>query len=517
MSLRQVTKRPVILLGDVGVGKTIFTRHFIKVEASDILTRSFVFYIDFGDRPALADDLNLYVRSELRRQLIEEYGQDINEAGFVRSVYRSELQRFANSIYRDLKTSDPGAYASKELGMLESHLADEAEHLRRSLDHFSSAQRRQAVVFLDNVDQRPFAFQEAVFLISQSFASDWQLATFIALRPETFYRSKRQGSLTGYQPRVFTIEPPRVDRVIVKRLAFARRELENTGRLPSFPTNLTVDLSRLDQYLDVLADAFSENDDLIRFVDNLSGGNVRAALGFLGAFVGSGHVDSVKIFEAIDRGGYTLALHEFFRAVMYGEHEWFDPGNSPIVNVFDISHPDGREHFLLPLIVAFAERTGRSGSDQGFVPTGAMYEFAQSCGFDVRQTAAALDRCSGRYLLDTIPRYIQEEVKGSDSERCRLTTVGSYTIHELISEFQYLDAVSVDTPIVDEEWRPRIYAGLSFHARLKRAEAFRSYLDKQWANVRAPELPFDWDVASVRAAQKMDVARTGESKRRKNG
>src|ERR1035441_119175 len=183
-----ITKRPVILLGDVGVGKTIFTRHFIKVEATDILSDAFVIYIDFGSKPALASNLNQYVLGEFQRQLLDEYGQDIRENGFVRSVYRPELQRFATGIYKDLKESDPSQYAAKELDLTPGLIDDGNEHLKRSLEHFSKAQRKQTVVFLDNVDQRPFSFQEEVFLISQSLASDWHLACFIALRPETFYR-----------------------------------------------------------------------------------------------------------------------------------------------------------------------------------------------------------------------------------------------------------------------------------------------------------------------------------------
>lgn len=251
-----ITKRPVILLGDVGVGKTIFTRHFIKVEATDVLTSSFVMYIDFGDKPALATSLNEYVLGELQRQLLEEYGQDVHENGFVRSVYRPELQRFANGIYKGLRESNPVEYQTRELDLLAALTNDKSEHMKRSLDHFSKAQRRPTVIFLDNVDQRPFAFQEEVFLISQALAADWHVACFIALRPETFYRSKRQGSLTGYQPRVFTIEPPRVDRVIVRRLSFARKELQQSGRLPSFPENLTIDVSHLDDYIGILLDAF---------------------------------------------------------------------------------------------------------------------------------------------------------------------------------------------------------------------------------------------------------------------
>src|SRR5205823_4261474 len=113
--------------------------------------------------------------------------------------------------------------------MLEGLLRSTEAHLRHSLDHISKGQKRQIVVFLDNVDQRPLAFQEQVFLIAQSLATTWPVTAFVTLRPETFYTSRARGSLAAYQPRVFTVAPPRIDLVLLRRLEFAQRQLKKTG------------------------------------------------------------------------------------------------------------------------------------------------------------------------------------------------------------------------------------------------------------------------------------------------
>lgn len=41
-----VSRRPIILLGDVGVGKTMFIRHLMHVEAKDVFEQSIVLYVD---------------------------------------------------------------------------------------------------------------------------------------------------------------------------------------------------------------------------------------------------------------------------------------------------------------------------------------------------------------------------------------------------------------------------------------------------------------------------------------
>ncbi|QYG91172.1 tRNA (adenosine(37)-N6)-threonylcarbamoyltransferase complex ATPase subunit type 1 TsaE [Iamia sp. SCSIO 61187] len=506
-------KRPIILLGDVGVGKTMFTRHFIKVEASDILSRSFVLYIDFGSKPAVSDDLPSYVAGELQHQLVSEYGQNIDDAGFVKSMYRPELQTFERGIHGQLKESDPEEFRRQQIAYLGRLMENREEHLKRALDHYIKAQRKQAVVFLDNVDQRPFDFQEQVFLIGQALASDWPVTCFLALRPETFSRSKREGALTGYQPRVFTIEPPRVDRVIERRLAFAIRELQDSGRLATYPEGVTVSSSKLESYLQLVLEAFNSNKDIVGFVDNMSGGNVRRALEYVTSFIGSGHVDTEKIFNALRRGGYTLPFHEFFRAVLYGEHEYYDPSDSPIPNVLDISKPDGREHFLQPLVVAFLERAANAGNTQGFVPTPEVYAYGQSLGFETRQIARALDRCAASRLIDTHPRYIHEAVRGADSEQVRVGSAGVYIIRQLLTDFQYLDAVGVDTPIVDSSARARFQTGWGLDERLQRAEALRQYLDEQWLLLNGDDLPFDWAKVSAVAKHSIDDVRTRSARR----
>ena len=81
--------------------------------------------------------------------------------------------------------------------------------------------------------------------------------------------------------------------------------------------------------------------------------------------------------------GYTLPLHEFLRAVAYGDGEYYDPSRSPLINAYDISSRDGREHFLIGLLIAFIERLGQVGGSEGYVGREEVYRFAQSLGFQL--------------------------------------------------------------------------------------------------------------------------------------
>src|SRR5205085_1805161 len=336
------------------------------------------------------------------------------------------------------------------------------EHLKACLTHAVKGQQRQVVLFLDNVDQRPPQFQEDVFLIAQAFADQWPLTAFVSLRPATFAQSRAKGSLAAYQPRVFTIDTPRVDLVITRRLMFAKKQLETHGRLATMPEGLTFQSGNLNLYLDMLFRAFENEKSIIEFVDNMSADNIRRALDFIASFVGSGHVDSQKILKAEETqaDGYTLPLHEFLRAVAHGDAEYYDPSKSPLINAYDISSRDGREHFLVGLLIAFIERLGQVGGAEGYVTREEVYQFAQGFGFQASQVRSALNRLLEKRLIAT-----PTSLTGDDYSRIRVTTVGAYTTKKLMFMFTYLDAIIVDTPIVDPDVRAQVHDV----ERLKRA------------------------------------------------
>jgi GTPase SAR1 family protein len=498
-----VSRRPIILLGDVGVGKTMFIRRLIHVEAKEVFEKSIVLYVDFGTQATLLQDIGDFVIAEMENQLLSNYDIDIQERAFVEAVHHVELKRFDTTIYGQLKEFDPPAYIRERLNFLAKKLEDRESHLRASLNHVRGTSGRQIVIFLDNIDQWDSEFQERVFLMSESLAQNWPATVFVSLRPDTFYRSRTEGTLAAYQPRAFTIAPPRVDVVLKKRLDFALAQLRDTARLESFPAGVTISSGSLTAYLEVLLDNFESNNRLLSLIDNLSAGNIRQALEFVSRFIGSGHVDTRKILGIYDReGSYTIALHEFLRAIIYGDTEHYDPDASPLANLFNISQPDGREHFLLALLIAFIDSSGDRSGTEGWVKADDTYSFAQKSGFSPDQIAWSIDRAAKKRLIERSPRGGE----AGGHEHMRVTSAGVYTARMLAGMFAYVDAVVDDTPIVDANYRRLISIARDLSERLRRVEVFRVYLDKQWRNMgdSIEGLPFNWEEHSNRLRQEVD-------------
>lgn len=491
---QSATKRPALLIGDVGVGKTMFIRHFISVEASDLLQDAIVVYIDLGVKPTLEFDLDDYLEQEFSRQLLENHGIDISDRRFVEGVYHVDLSRFDRGIYGDLRDTDPREYRKRRLEFLEEKIERKDVHLRQSLEHISKGRKQQIAIFLDNVDQRSDGFQQKAFLIGQSMAELWPAFVFVSLRPETYHRSRMEGALSAYHAKAFTIGPPRVDRVVRKRLRYAIRLLE-AGTIGSSlkGVEFQVDLKNLLAYLEIIDYSFENNTDLIEFVDNVCGGNIRLALDFIRAFIGSGHANAAKMLQIHKESGeYRIALHEFVRAVIFGDYRDFDPRTSEITNLFDIGSSDSREHFLAPITLAYLDVESSASENSGYVAANDVYRYVQGQGFQPVQIAGVLNRLLRKKLIETETR--QHLTGGSDTRDLyyRITTIGSYYYQKLICRFAYVDAMVVDTPIVDREVRERIGDEARIVGRLERAEEFRHYLDVQWENIESATDVFNW-------------------------
>jgi hypothetical protein len=503
---KSLSGRPVLLVGDVGVGKTTFIRQLVRIEARDVLEKAIVLYLDFGSSPTLSDSVGNYVAREITRQL-QALQINIESDEFVRRLYKSEVSRFETGIYGRLKSTDTGAYLQREIELLAELTSDRDNHLRRSLEFIEKSWHKQIVIFLDNVDQRPYEFQQQVFLVGNGMATTWPATVFISIRPDTFHKSRLSGTLSAYHPRAFTIAPPRLDVVIKKRLGYAIA-LVDGGQLAALES-IKVELPTLREYLSILLLSFENRRDLIEFCDNMCGGNVRQALEFVTAFLGSGHVDTKKILErSKPNNPYWVSLHEFMRAVFYGDYEHYDPTRSPIVNVFDISTADRREHFLVPILLSNAERSGKRRSD-GFVPVADFFVFTQNLGFTAAQIERALFRCIERHLLERPTRSADAEGEdGLNSGFLRISAVGAYYVQRMLRRFVYADAVVVDTPILDVAASDAIENVFTIHERLRRAAAFVSYLDESWKQLGSPEAAFGWAVTASRL--RLDLERIRE-------
>ncbi|WP_145525455.1 hypothetical protein [Yersinia rohdei] len=482
-----LSKRPIVLIGDVGVGKTSFVKNLIYSSAFKEFNEAIYIYIDLGSKATLANNLQKFIINEIEVQLLEKYKTDVSEIKFVRGVYSKEIQRFSSGIWGSLRESNREKYEDKQLDMLASKIDNKDEHLKNSITHLSKQTKRQVIICIDNADQRDFETQQIAFVISQELAKDWNSLVFISVRPQTFFKSKSSGALTAYPHKVFTISPPRMDQVIEKRLQFALEMSE--GKIPLENAEFVrININNLSLFIKVLLESLRRNKSLGEFIENITGGNVRQALSFITGFIGSPNVEAEKIISTYEREGrYAIPVHEFSKQALLGDFSHFDPNTSLAMNIFDVSMADESEHFLVPIILALLSERIDIHDRDGFCETQKIVSEMQILGFIPSQTENALRKSTNKKLIETSQRFTFEEDEtgliGEMPEKFRATSIGQYHLKRWISDFAYLDAMLFDTPI----FNPEIINGMrssceSFNIedRFRRATAFKEYLLSAW-------------------------------------
>lgn len=512
---QSISKRPILLIGDVGVGKSTFINNLIKVEAKEIFEKCITFKVDLGTKIILSTDIRIALIDEIILQLLNNYEIDIFEYKTVKGIYHTELERFKKSYkYQAYAETNPEKAEEVIIEFFQEKLDNKVEHVRRSLVHFAKGRSKQIVIFIDNCDQRDYSTQQTAFLISQEIAENWQPVTvFISLRPETFHNSLKKGALSGYHPKAFTIAPPQVDLVILKRLEFAKKIANGEFTLSQFGGSIGVNSQSVRDMLDILLYSFEVNESLYEFIDNISTGNIRYAIDIVKSFLGSGHIDTQKILqynqENLDHGrkNYIIALHEFLRAVIYGNNVHYHPDSSYIINLFDVHYQDAKEHFISLIILSILDSSANSGKNNGFMEVQKLSYHLLSIGFSIDQIDTTVGFLISKNIVEPSTRGITYD-KNKLPTSLRITTTGSYHLRNLPVSFTYVDAILVDTPIFDEEKRQQIQDIVPIRERLHRASLFVDYLDTIWQTVKDKQTFYDWQKVSEQL--KKDIIKINE-------
>jgi GTPase SAR1 family protein len=480
--------RPIVVIGDVGVGKTSFFENLYESLNQTEKSDTYFIHINLGVRANLSADVKTHVLAEIPAALKNKYGVDIDHLDFVNSIYHTELRDFDSSVKGALRKVDELAYAKERILFLSELVSRRDSHLQASLGHLSRGRNKHIILVMDNADQRSFAVQQEAFLIAQELAATRNLIVFVALRPSTFYASKITGALSGYQNKILTIFPPPADEVVEKRLIFAVRVAEGKV-VPAALSGIRFRFGSVVLFLNAMLRSIRTNEAIKLFLSNITGGNTRAVIELITAFCGSPNVDSEKIVRVEEKDGdYKVPLHEFTKHALLGEYAYYN-GQSSLVacNLFDVSSADPREHFLASLIVAYLGSNVGVRDNDGFIAGSKLVTEMGLHGFIDEQVRHALRRLATRKLIETPHAHYRElavpEHEPPEQFHFRVTSVGVYHVRHWMGSFAFMDAMAIDTPIFENAARAKIAdlaASFSIAHRYAKAIAFKTYLEAQW-------------------------------------
>lgn len=210
-----------VLVGEVGAGKSTFTKHFFEEELDHNTRKQIVWirfnFLDFTKQPEYLDQ---FITEEIRKELFEGNYKKLNlDVWEVKEeIYADDKERIIKGLPQRLR-EDPDFVEMK----LYEHIEDMEknkyeEHLRKVFKYIRIKLGKKICFVFDNTDQKPFEEQKEVLMNAFKRANSYGSIIITALRWENFFLIKDKPPFDAYQPITFRIEAPKVKDVLKKRL-----------------------------------------------------------------------------------------------------------------------------------------------------------------------------------------------------------------------------------------------------------------------------------------------------------
>lgn len=504
------SERPFVILGEVGRGKSSFLKYLRFVAAKDELKNYIQIEFNFLDRPDKANEIPDFVYYEVERQLRENYKIDIYENSFVRGVLHGDLQRLRATPKGTLLAEKSEQYNELEIEEIGRIQSDRHSYLAKVFHHLKRGREHSLALFFDNLDRRDSDIQEQAFLKASAMARDWSSLVFICLRPNIYYRSQESGVLDAIAPTAFTVGQPDLSLVLKRRFAYAKRIAEgqslNYNLVKSAPSrNISLDLPKVAKIFESCEFAAWKRHGIIPTLEAVSNGNIRRLIDFARRILCSGHLDTKKILSRIQESGhYYIPDFEGVKTLLYGDYMQYDPSKSPFINLFDVQHADPTEHFFRLATLHYLARIPGDAPIGGYVKFSDLLMYLSTLGYSHNPSTEII-----KVMIEKqcIRKGFDPNKPLSGDDRIKITSLGKYHLYSLASIFQYVDAVIIDTPILDAEIRKQIHHVHTIIDRLKRTELFLKYLDDLKGYIRDGEVRTFWESLSSKAKANIEEIR----------
>lgn len=499
---RQVTKiiaeagnraRPIamLVLGQVGAGKTTFLNHTRKVSAASIFEprtdRPYPhwFHIDFRPYSPQESALGFIIS-----RLIEGINSDPFLSDYERCVkhaYKDEIDAlFRGPLY--LLRDDESERKRRISQLLMDDFSKGLPYVEKILTY--AAKSTGVFLAVDNIDQfEDINIQSRIFSDSMAIAQKIGASLICSMREATYVQHKNSPVFDAFDFDPISIEPPVVEAVLARRFFVARQLLE--GKKGEFiaENGAEVKVENLPIIIDLVQSSVLST-KIGELIDVLATSDIRLALRMTREFLQSGWTASGKALRIYESTGkYIMPQHEALRAIMIGTQKQYFEEFSVVGNPFD-SRLAKTEAQLLRLYVLSAIVNMSSDASFRHLEGTEIRKIFRQLGFGDELTARVLeDLCNLRFIhtaSHTAPTFEANFI---------VSRLGAYIVRYFLCDMMFLENVMMDTFIPDaEKWNhlrsqtDAIYSERNTVQRLalrrKRVQTFYDYMTVLYTPLR---------------------------------
>jgi KaiC/GvpD/RAD55 family RecA-like ATPase len=430
------TKTPrgstILIMGGIGTGKTTFIYHFFNFVIKQP-ENTIWFYVNFVDASPNPEEIEHYIFSSIVREYEDRYADRLKDEMVSMGI--------------DSVESNP-----KSVTVLLTML---------TLKGYTVS------LVLDNVDQHSHispVYQERVLQLAKHLTGKLKTITIVTLREESFFRSTMSGVLDAFPVPVFHVSSPSFGELVRARINYILELLKKgcaeLELVTGTSVNFSQDKEKLKTFFEILRNSFTTNrrtgKEIIRFIEDVCGGDMREALRLFKTFLVSGNtnVDEMLSIESSARKqgkmGYQVPLHHFVKSIVLEHSRLYSKKHSRIMNLFDTNSEYSNSHFLNLRILRYlhVRLNYEPPQGRGFVEIDSIIREAERVGIS---RPAIADSLKGMAFFGLIQFENQSKIGYDNAAYVRITNAGLYYLNELSHTFSYLDLVWLDTPILNRD------------------------------------------------------------------
>ena len=454
----------MLLIGNVGSGKTTFIRYFKNVflenNHQDLATKCEWIFINMNSAPVSQNEIYNWLRNRIIESIVEEHpGIDFDDFSIIKKVFKHEIMQFDKGIGSLLKPDDT-EYNKELYRLLNDKMQDTKSYLSSLLTYLRENYNKIPIIVLDNCDKRNKEEQLLMFEVSQWLRTQYKCIVILPMRDTTYDLYKSEPPLdTVVRDLVFRIDPPDLLKVLQARLDYITRITEQTSITSyTLENNMRVEVKRgeLIEYFKLIMVAIRKDRWITDIFYRLTNKNIRNGIQIFEDFCKSGHMKTSDILAMRVLGAEAqVPTFKFINVLLRKNRRYYKGDESNFINLFGSDYNDDfPDPFIRLDILSWLQNQssieGPTG-DKGLHAMSKLEQYMQILGHnsDVVQRELMYLIKKGLVYSETIKPPLKE------NDLVKIAIPGSLHLN-MLAHIAYLAACAEDTLFRNTEIMTRI-------------------------------------------------------------
>lgn len=476
----------MILFGGRGSGKSTFLKRFLfHIRPKEFNIYAEITLVDLIDSAQTSETLSTEIWEKVKRGIDKTNLFNSSREEIIK-LFSTEFEVFSKQILNGLEESSV-EYQKLVREFINEHLRNTKLFCEKISLRYKT-KNKGLIIFLDNMDQLNPGLQDLCYLTAVEIAKKLSCLVIISMREERFYNAKIKGALDAYHTPGYHLSAPVIPEVLIKRINYIIEKLDITADVDlEYGIKSPTDLNIIKAFLKICTYQVKNNDShLSGFLRYATHGDVRQALDFFKGFLTSGYTNVVEISE---NPYWVFQIHQVIKPMMIPDRMFYDEKLSRIPNIYRLRNDVNSSHFTGIRILSLLAQKFTSNAT-GFTDA-KLFEQEFDEKYHLKDDCEKhLDVFMKTGLIESSNRL---ENFNENVDQIKITAYGNYVFDILAFNFAYIDLISLDSGVFNEDLNNYLIKSANEEAKLKqqhrtmdrmqirleRAENYIKYLEQQ--------------------------------------